>query len=481
MSRPLVVMLLMSGIGVLPQGISAQADSGAKVVGTWTGKLDVGGGLTIVFHVEPADGGGLKATMDSPDQGAKGIPVSQATFADGTLKLVVAVAQGEYEGKLSDDGSTIAGTWKQGGLSLPLDLGKGAAPERKMRPQEPKDPLPYDATDVTFHNASAGIDLAGTLTLPRSPGPHPAVVLITGSGAQDRDESLLGHKPFLVLADHLTRNGIAVLRYDDRGTAKSGGNFATATSADFTTDALAAVAWLKTRNEVAPTKIGLIGHSEGGLIAPMAAAQSKDIAFIVLMAGPGVNGEKILMAQIEKIARASGVPEAKIQHSLQTEQQIFDVLNSSDDNTAKTARLREVMRSGINDLTPDEKAQIGSTQADVDRYINGQVAQVMSPWFRYFLTYEPRNVLEKVQVPVLAVNGGLDAQVPPEQNLPEIEAALKKAGNKDFMVRKLPGLNHLFQHAKTGAPAEYSTIDETIAPEALDLMSSWILQRFGTM
>jgi uncharacterized protein len=481
MFRRLVVMLFATAIGILPHDVTAQASSNAKVVGTWTGKLDVGGGLTIVFHVEAADGGALKATMDSPDQGAKGIPVSEATFEDGTLRLVVAVAQGKYEGKVSDDGSKISGTWQQGGMSLPLELGKGGAPERKPRPQEPTGPLPYDATDVTFHNAGANIDLAGTLTVPRSPGPHPAVVLITGSGAQDRDESLLGHKPFLVLADHLTRKGIAVLRYDDRGTAKSGGNFATATSADFAIDALAAVAFLKTRPEIAPAKIGLIGHSEGGLIAPKAAAESKDVAFIVLMAGPGVNGEKILLAQIEKIARASGVPDQKIQKSLDTEVQLFDVLRSNNDEAWKTGRLREIVRSSLDMLSAEEKAAIGSTPAATDRYINAQIAQITSPWFRYFLTYEPRTALENVHVPVLALNGALDVQVPPDQSLLEIEAALKKAGNKDVTLRKLPGLNHLFQHAKTGAPAEYSTIDETISPEALDLMSSWILQRFGKM
>jgi len=480
MSRRLLVMLLVSGIGMLPHDASAQANPSAKVVGTWTGRLDVGGGLAIVFHVEQAEGGGLKATMDSPDQGAKGIPVSQAMFADGTLRLVVAVAQGQFEGKLSEDGAKITGTWQQSGTSFPLELGKGSAPERKARPQEPTGPLPYEATDVTFHNASAGIDLAGTLTLPRSPGPHPAVVLITGSGAQDRDEALLGHKPFLVLADHLTRKGIAVLRYDDRGTAKSGGNFATATSADFTTDALAAVAFLKTRREIAPAKIGLVGHSEGGLIAPMAAAESNDVAFIVLMAGPGVNGEKILLAQIEKIARANGVPEQRIQKSLDEEVQLFDVLRSNNDEAWKTGRLREIMRSSLDALSAEEKAAIGKTQADIDRYVDGQLARVTSPWFRYFLTYEPRTALEKVRVPVLALNGALDAQVPPDQSLPEIEAALKKAGNRDVTVRKLPGLNHLFQHAQTGAPSEYAAIDETISPDALDLMSTWILQRFGS-
>jgi hypothetical protein len=197
------------------------------------------------------------------------------------------------------------------------------------------------------------------------------------------------------------------------------------------------------------------------------------------MAGPGVNGEKILLAQIEKIARASGVPEQRIQKSLDEEVQLFDVLRSNNDEAWKTGRLREIMRSSVDALSAEEKAAIGSTPADIDRYIDGQIARVTSPWFGYFLEYEPRTALEKVRVPVLALNGALDAQVPPDQSLPEIEAALKKAGNRDVTIRKLPGLNHLFQHAKTGAPAEYSTIDETIAPEALELMSSWILQRFG--
>jgi uncharacterized protein len=452
--------------------------SNTKVVGRWVGRLEAGGGLTIVFNISQGQDGALKATMDSPDQGANGIAVSDATFTNDTLRMAVAMVQGRYEGRLSGDGSKITGTWQQSGLSMPLDLAKGSAPERESKPQEPKGPLPYDATDVTFHNTSANIDLAGTLTMPRGAGPFPAAVLISGSGPQDRDESLLGHKPFLVLADYLTRHGIAVLRYDDRGTAKSKGSFATATTQDFTTDALAALEFLKTREKIASSQIGLIGHSEGGLIAPLAASRSKDVAYVVMLAGPGVPGSEILLAQVEKIARANGESEANIRRAVDMQKRIHAELVSGDDAQTMRTRLGDLLRASIDSLPAAERAQLGDDPNAIDRYIAQQIAQITSPWFRYFLTWDPRPALEKVMVPVLALNGDLDVQVPADQNLPEIEAALRKAGNHDVTLKRLPRLNHLFQTATTGSPTEYADIQETMSPTALDMIASWINARF---
>lgn len=490
-SKRMVTVLGLLVVGVSVPGMAEALPSmplagaaglplqGGSIAGKWTGKLDVGGGLTLVVHITAAANGALTSTLDSPDQGANGIPVAETTFTDGVLHLNVTAVQGEFEGRLSADGTKITGEWRQGGLNLPLELGRGEPPPRKPKPQEPVPPLPYDTAAVTFPNASAGITLAGTLTLPRTPGRHPAAVLITGSGAQDRDEALLGHKPFLVLADHLTRKGIAVLRVDDRGVGGSGGNFATSTTADFVTDVLAAVAYMKTRPEVDPAKIGLIGHSEGGLIAPAVAARSPDVAFVIMMAGPGVTGEEILNAQIAKIARAAGTSEDDIQRSLRNQNRIYAILRAHPDSATANPELRTMIRAAIDSLSEKERATIGSDEQSINAYIETQVKQVTSPWFRYFLTYDPRPALEKVKVPLLAINGSLDLQVPPEQNLPQIEAALKRGGNKDFTVRELPGLNHLFQPAKTGSPTEYADIDVTIAPAALDLMSSWILARFG--
>ena len=325
------------------------------------------------------------------------------------------------------------------------------------RPQNPVKPYPYRAEDLQYANPGAGIKLAATLTIPPGKGPFPAVVLITGSGQQDRDESLLGHKPFLVLSDYLTRKGIAVLRSDDRGAGGSGGDFAIATTADFATDTEAAVAYLKTRPEVDPHRIGLIGHSEGGVIAPMVAARNGDIAFIVMMAGTGVPGDRIVAAQVVAGAEAAGMDHESAAKAGEQERRVLDLVEHETDPGALRRKLG---------------AELGLPPAQID----AAYRQLTSPWYRYFLTYDPAPALRKVACPVLALDGEKDTQVPAKLNLPAIRQALEDGGNRHFEVDELPGLNHLFQHAKTGAFSEYSQIEETIAPEALEKMAAWILR-----
>ncbi|MCZ8215835.1 MAG: alpha/beta hydrolase, partial [Cyclobacteriaceae bacterium] len=282
---PTLLLTLLVSLTTLAQGINGQWNGLLKVQGTQ---------LRVVFNIKQTENG-LSATLDSPDQGAKGIPTTASSFENGVLKIAIANLTVEYEGTLGSD-NIIVGTFKQAGQTFPMNLSKEKVEKEKIvRPQEPAKPYPYYSEDVTFENKSAGISLAGTLTLPKKEGIFPVVILISGSGPQNRDEELMGHKPFLVLSDHLTKNGIAVLRYDDRGTALSKGDFKTATSADFATDVEAAMAYLKTRKEINKKKIGLIGHSEGGLIAPMVASRSKDVSFIVLLAGPGIPGDSILL------------------------------------------------------------------------------------------------------------------------------------------------------------------------------------------
>jgi len=462
-------MIVMSPFTVFPQ---------QGLEGIWQGVLKVQSlELRIVFNISKTPEGKLTATLDSPDQGAKGIPVSEVTFENGSVKIEVKSIFGVFAGKLEDDHTTITGEWKQGAAALPLVLKRtDKAPEPPRRPQEPQKPYPYNDEEVVYDNAQAGIKLAGTLTLPKSGEPFPAAILITGSGPQNRDEALLGHRPFLVLADALTRRGVAVLRFDDRGVGKSTGDFAKATSLDFAADVLAGVEYLKTRREVNPKKIGLIGHSEGGLIAPMIAAQSPDVAFIVLMAGPGITGEKILDLQGALIAKANGAPQGGvIAKNRELQKKMFAVIEAEKDDAAAEKKLRPIWTEALHALTDEEKKALEFSGADPDSLFQIQIKQVLSPWFRYFLFYDPQPTLKKVKCPVLAINGEKDLQVPPKENLSAIEKALKAGGNKNFTVTELPGLNHLFQSATTGAPSEYAKIEETISPTALQVLGDWIL------
>jgi len=439
------------------------------ITGQWNGVLSVQGiNLRLVFHINKADDG-YASTMDSPDQGAFGIPVATTKF-DG-LKLSIAVPNIglAYEGEFKTD--SIVGTFKQGPLTLPMTL-KRTPPEVKplIRPQEPKPPFPYRTEDVTFENKGAGVTLAGTLTMPTTGKNFTAVILITGSGPQDRNEEIMGHKPFLVIADYLTRRGIAVLRYDDRGTAQSTGDFNTATTADFATDVESAIAYLKTRKEINPRKIGLMGHSEGGVIAPMVAAQSKDVGFIVMLAGTGIRGDSLLLMQAELIHRVSGMPENIIKKTCEINGKMFDKIIKA----KETVSYQEIidflnsMKTDIAAVTPEGMS--------VDDFIKIAATQVSSPWMQYFLRYDPAPTLEKVKCPVFAVNGTKDLQVPSKENLEAISTALKKGGNKKVTVKEYPGLNHLFQECDTGSPNNYALIEQTFSPEVLKDLGDWIIK-----
>ena len=337
------------------------------------------------------------------------------------------------------------------------------------RPQEPHPPFPYRTEEVTFKNITAGIVLAGTLTIPEKEGSYPVAILITGSGPQNRNEELFGHKPFLVLADYLTRQGFAVLRYDDRGVAKSGGDFINATTFDFASDAEAAMEFVKKRREIDTTKIGFIGHSEGGIIAPIVASRHADVAFIVLMAGAGLTGEQILLKQSALISKAEGQDEKSIKANDKLSRDIYVVLKKNQDNGKAEQKIRTL-------ITAFDKKSTGDTSYHrlTEPEIKNQVQSLTSPWFRCFLTLNPEEYLSKVQCPLLAIAGSLDLQVPPEENLHAIEKAMIFGGNSSYVTEELPGLNHLFQNATTGSPAEYPKIEETISPGVLDLIGKWL-------
>lgn len=338
-----------------------------------------------------------------------------------------------------------------------------------LRPQEPKSAISYDAEEVKYSNLTADATLAGTLTLPRSGKPSPAILLIAGSGRVDRDETVFGHKPFLVLADHLTKQGFVVLRVDKRGIGQSTGNYDLATTEDFAADALAGVEYLKTRKEVDAERIGLIGHSEGGLIAPMVAVKSNDVAFIVLMAGPCVTGEAILYAQEALISRAMRVTEEQLGHQLDFQKQVLSVIKNESDLEKADKLLREIIAKQLANL-PKEEQQTSAESMEA------QMQRCNSRWLRYYLTYDPTTSLRHLKIPVLVINGELDTQVSPKQNLPVIAKALEEAENQNYRIIEFQKLNHFFQTCETGSILEYGKIEETIAPVVLDTLSDWILE-----
>jgi hypothetical protein len=398
--------------------------------------------------------------------------VQTTSFENSIVKLELPNLMIAYEGTL--EGKTIKGNFNQGGMSFPLDLSREEQEKEVLvRPQEPKEPFPYYAEEVKFKNAKDNIVLAGTLTLPEKEGKFPAVILISGSGPQNRNEELLGHKPFLVLADHLTKNGIAVLRFDDRGTAESEGDFKTATSFDFVNDVEAALLYLRTRKEINKKKIGLIGHSEGGIIAPMLAAKSKQVDFIVLMAGTGISGDKLLLVQQELIGRASGLSEEVLAKVKASNKGAFDIISGSDNLESIKADLNVYLKQTLKENGASALPN-GTTE---EEFVSQQIDQLTSPWMLNFLKYDPAPILEKVKCPVLAINGSKDLQVPASLNLTAIEQALKKGKNKHFEIKELPNLNHLFQDCETGAPSEYAKIEQTISQEALRTITDWILKQ----
>ena len=456
------------GTGETPgQGIP-----GKGVVGHWQGALKATPLIELRLTLEITNGTSGKATgvMVSVDQGNARIALSALTERDGVVHFETKSVGGVFDGKLSPDGSEMSGDWKQGGTTLPLVFKRLAQAASFKRPQEPIPPFPYLEEKVFVENAAAGIKLAGTLTLPRGAGPFPAVVLITGSGPQDRDEAIMGHRPFWVLADYLTRQGLAVLRCDDRGFGQSTGSFAQATDTDFVADTLACVAWLRQRKEIDPRHIGLMGHSEGGIVAPRAALKSSDIAFIVLLAGVGVPMEELLMRQARDISLVLGAGEEMIATNAATQRAIFHILKTEKDPGKAETAVRDLLHQQTAALTEPQRAALGLS----DTMIEGQVKMVLSPWFRDLLAYDPRPTLRAVKCPVLAINGGKDLQVAAHDNLTAIADALAAGGNRNVKTVELPGLNHLFQACQTGAIAEYGQIEETLNPAALKLIADWI-------
>ncbi len=438
--------------------------------GYWLGSIDVQGQkLRIAFNISLEEGT-FKTTMDSPDQKAKGIPTQTKSMTPENIEVQIPNMAVIFKGKLSS-ASIIDGTFTQGSMSFPLILNKEQAPTTgNVRPQTPKKPYLYHSEDVNFKNSKANIHLAATLTKPNKKGKFPAVILISGSGPQNRNEEIMDHKPFLVLADYLTKQGYAVLRYDDRGTYESEGNFNIATSEDFATDVGAAIDYLKARTDINSSKIGLIGHSEGGLIAPMVSSQRSDLAFLILLAGTGVKGKFVIADQIEAINRANGESEEDNLTSTEISRLTFDYLETIQDKKDK----QELLSSFMKDLLKKYDNFKLPSSATEEQFIQAQVTQLCSPWMIFFLFYNPGQALKSVKCPTLAINGSKDLQVTSQLNLLAIKNALKHGEAPSFKTLELPGLNHLFQECKTGSPNEYERIEQTFSPVALKAISDWM-------
>lgn len=467
----MLALLAMVMSVILPINVPAQDKPFLKNLdGSWAGALKIQGvELRIVVNIRFNESDSMIVTLDSPDQGVSDIPTSKVQVRDDSIFISCRKIGGKFMGRITRDPETLAGTWSQSVLSLPLVLKHLEKKFTLVRPQEPKQPFPYLIREVIIPNRTAGLDLSGTLTMPEKQERVPAVILVSGSGPQNRDEELMGHKPFWVLADFLTRNGIAVLRYDDRGCGKSGGVFKSASTLDFSTDAEAAFDFLKSQPGIDTLRIGIVGHSEGGIIGPIVASRRPEIAFLVLMAGPGLTGEQILYQQSALISRAEGANEKSVEEDLALAKQLYSILKKTGDNAKASEKIARLYRNY------DKKHSADSGYRKMsDEMIAMQTETLTGNWFRCFLTLDPQNYLTKVTCPLLAINGSLDLQVPPEENLRAIESAMILGGNVRYQIKELPGLNHLFQTAVTGSPSEYGKIEETIAPSALELILQWI-------
>lgn len=455
--------------------LSVSGQTAAKFYGSWEGKLSVGSTpLTIVFNISDNGNGGLISTADSPDQGAFGMKCDTTWFSGKDITIEMRSLNASYKGRLVTD-TSLVGSFSQG-ASLPLLLTKtGAVPEVTKRPQEPIAPFPYKSEDVIYKDPKSNRQYGATITIPPGNGPFPAALLITGSGPQNRDEELFGHKPFAVLADALTRNGFIVLRVDDRGVGKTTGRFEGSTTADFAGDTRISLQYLQARPEVDKTKTGMIGHSEGGLIAPMVAAGRDDINFIILLAGPGVKISQLLEEQNAAISRQAGISEPAISSYIDIYTKAAMAIVTAKDSVTAIEKTREMIKDWRKktDTTLLTELRLNNEKAN-QQMTTALVSSMRENWFRQFYLLNPANYLRKVSCKVLALNGSKDIQVISSSNLPGIEAALKKSKSAVYEVKELPGLNHLFQNCKTCSSAEYGQLEETFAPVALQEINNWL-------
>jgi uncharacterized protein len=477
--RRMNVLVVLLCLGLVSP-VFAQGDAPPAAAGRWEGGISIMGTRLGMVVTLTASGAVWAGAVDIPQQRAKGIPLANVRVEGATVHFELAGSAGVAVFDGTRKGDLIEGSFSQGGMQGTFDLARGAeaaARAAAVRAAEAKaaaaaGPVPYKAEDVTY--PSGAISLACTLTLPASAGRHAAVLLVTGSGAQDRDEEVFGFKVFRLIADHLTRKDIAVLRCDDRGVGGSGGNMAVATTANFADDALAGVEYLKTRADIDPARIGILGHSEGGLVAPMVASRSTDVAFIILMSGPGQTGEGVLLSQAALIQRIAGATADEIARKAALQRRVFAAVRSGSGWPELEAQMRKEFRTTWEQLPEQQRASLGNADAFAADQVAGQLAGVRSPWFRYFIDADPAAWLSRTHCPVLAIFGGKDVQVDARPNQAAVERALKQGGNTHVRVETFPEANHLYQKAGTGMVDEYARLEKAFVPGFLDLLSTWI-------
>ncbi|MGH3962653.1 MAG: alpha/beta hydrolase family protein [Pseudonocardiaceae bacterium] len=442
--RLLVMLLIVTGC------LAAPAPVVGGLAGDWHGRIEVPG-LPLDVGVRFTEDSG---TIDIPAQGITARPLSEVRQDGARVGFTISGVPGDVGFVGTVQGDTLAGDFTQAGQTVPFSLARGALPAR-VRRQEPRPPLPYRSEDVAYRNGE--VDLAGTLTLPAGPGPFTALLLVTGSGGQDRDETVAGHKPFLVLADALTRAGYAVLRVDDRGVGGSSGDLLSTDYDKLAGDIVVGVDYLRSRPDV--ERVGLLGHSEGGYLVPLAAQRCANVSFVVMMAGSAVPGDQVLELQERLLLGAAGLPPEQVEAQVATVRKLVELVAAQDYTGARIPARQVLVGQG---LAPDQ--------------IDAKLPYLTSRYFRALAVHDPAPSLDALAVPVLALYGGKDLQVPADQSVPALRARL--ADNPDVIIETFPELNHLMQPATSGAPTEYATIETTLAPEVLEFITRWLKQRY---
>lgn len=476
---------LISVCAALVLFTTAQAQPNSKYYGIWEGTLNVGVELRFVLHISDDGKGGFHATADSPDQSAFGLKCDTVFLTGDSIIIEMHKMGARYAGMLQNE-TTLSGTFSQR-MQIPLTLKKTDKVSERKRPQTPVGPFPYDIYDVTYDNADKSVHFGATLTVPKpEPGinyikapEYPVAILITGSGQQDRDETLVGHKPFWVIADYLSRRGIAVLRVDDRGMGKTKGDLKNATSYDFAKDVEAGIDYLKTRKDIDQRKIGLIGHSEGGMIAPIVASERPEVNFIILLAGPGIKITELMALQNSAVLRSAGIPQEVTDQFQPLYKDLARTITSTSDTAAAFQASVKKVRKWMAKKDTSILYPLGFTHEnphEVEIYVRSLIKSFTQPWYRYFMQFDPAVYVKKLSCNVLALNGSKDIQVTVPENTDGLKKLLKKSKAKNVSVEVVPGLNHLFQHCKECNLSEYGKLEETFAPEVLERMAGWLQQ-----